>query len=257
MRIQKFTEFTQPPLTVMIRQSHPDAILRDVLKTKEQGAEAYCLLINELDEPYRTRSVYREIFDAMGDCPAYIANYPWGKNADKSDEYCLSQAAEALECGAVLMDIPGDSFCRSENEITYDEHAVQKQMQWIRQIHAAEKEVIMSSHTRKFLVLEDVFRIAEAQKERGADIAKIVTNADTPAELAENLKISACLKQNFPHPHLFICNGRECKTHRLLSSVLGSCFTLCLADSDATKSQPSLEKMKNFRDHFRDMDKYF
>lgn len=257
MAVNKFTDFKRPPLTVMIQEKTPDKIIEIVTKTKKEGAEAFCFLINDMEEQYRKEHIYREIFDAMGNCPAYIANYNWGINAEKSYEYCMEQALVALESGAALFDVPGDCFCASENEITYNDEAVAKQKKLIDHIHSMGKEVIMSSHTKKFLKSEDVLRIAQAHKARKADISKIVANADTKEELTENHKISVLLKQEFNYPHLFLCNGKECKEHRLLSPILGSCMILCLPQETLTKSQPSLKKMRSFIENFENMDKSF
>ncbi len=40
-------------------------------------------------------------------------------------------------------------------------------------------EVLMSSHTFKFMKTDEVLRIVTAQQERGADVAKIVTAANS------------------------------------------------------------------------------
>ena len=45
----------------------------------------------------------------------------------------------------------------------------------------------MSSHVLKFIKTDEVLEIAREQRRRGADIAKIVTAADTESELLENL----------------------------------------------------------------------
>ena len=257
MATKKFTEFKRAPLTVMIQEKTPDKIIEIVENTKNNGAEAFCLLINDMEEKYRKRQIFCEIFDAMGDCPAYIANYTWGTNADKDDEYCIEQALIALESGASLFDVPGDCFCKSKYEITYDCKAIEKQKSLIDYIHSLGKEVIMSSHTKSFLLADEVVHIAQAHRERKADISKIVTSADTYDELIENYKISVMLKQKFNRPHLFLCNGKECKMHRLLSPILGSCINLCLPGEDLTKSQPSLKKMVGFIKNFENLDLYF
>lgn len=257
MKMRKFTDFETPPVTVMIQEATLSAVVGVVEKTKKLGAEAFCLIINELEEKYRTANAYKEIFDAMGNCPCYIANYTMNLNEGKSDEYCLSQALVALECGAALFDVPGDAFCKSENEITYNETAIKKQTELIDYVHSMGKEVIMSSHTNKFLKSDDVLAIAKEHIKRGADIAKIVTNADTAEELTENYKISVLLKQKLSYPHLFLCNGLECRRHRLLSPILGSCMNLCLPSQDLAKSQPSINKTMEFMHQFDALNERF
>ena len=249
MKARSFLDFTRPPLTVLIEKETPQEVLETIEKSRAAGADAFCFLINNMKDCYRTESIFKEIFHAMGDLPAYIANYTSGTNAEKTDEYCLDQAMLALECGASLFDLPGDSFCKSPDEITYDETAVYKQKEIIQQVHAMGKDVLISSHTKRYLEPEEVLKIAFAQKQRGADISKIVTSADTTHELLENCKISILLKQQLNIPHLFLCNGEQCKNHRLINPILGSCLCLCLLEPNPHRSQPSLETMQQFLAH--------
>ena len=68
---------------------------------------------------------------------------------------------------------------------------------------------------------------ALAQQARGADIAKIVTFANSEAEEMENLRITTLLKQELKIPFLFLSGG-ECHRHRRLGGILGNCMVLCV-----------------------------
>lgn len=82
-----------------------------------------------------------------------------------------------------------------------DKDAVKKQKAFIKLIHDMSKEVLMSSHiiydnTFKFVPKEKVLEVALEQESRGADIAKIVSNADTEEELLENFEAITLCKKN-------------------------------------------------------------
>ena len=101
----------------------------------------------------------------------------------------------------------GDMFCRYEFGMTYDENAVNEQKKLIRQIHDKGKSVLMSAHVPRFLSAEEVIQMAAAQQARGADIAKIVTVAETETEEMGNLRITALLKHELDIPYLFLGEG--------------------------------------------------
>ena len=61
-------------------------------------------------------------------------------------------------------------------------------------------EVLMSSHTFKFMKTDEVLRIVTAQQERGADVAKIVTAANSEEEELENLRTAEKLKYELDIP---------------------------------------------------------
>lgn len=87
-------------------------------------------------------------------------------------------------------------------------------------IHRIGKKALMSSHVRQgenfiFLKKEEVLETALEHERRGADVAKIVTNADTEAELVENFETIIYCKKRVKIPVLFLCNGKKCLRHRL------------------------------------------
>lgn len=110
----------------------------------------------------------------------------------------------------------------------------------------------MSSHVLVFTPAERVLEIALAQQERGADIVKIVTGADTMEEQLENLRITNLLKKELKTPFLFLSGG-ECQLHRRIGPMLGCCMYLCSLDDEEEPKpvQPMLRKIKAIRDNWR------
>ena len=98
----------------------------------------------------------------------------------------------------------------------------------------------------------DLTRLYFYAKERGADIVKIVTGAETMEEQLENLRITYLLKKELNAPFLFLSGG-ECQLHRRMGPMLGCCMYLCsLNDEEEPKPvQPMLRKIKAIRDNWR------
>lgn len=246
MEKRSFIALDRPLLTVLIDEKSSKSVLETVKKSKEMGAEAFCLMMSSMQRASRTRETLQEIFGEMGDCPAYVTNYLWNENRDMSYDECMEEGLLALECGGAMLDVPGDCFMKSTDEITYFAPAIEKQKKLIKTIQQMGKLALMSSHTKRFLKWEEVLKIAREHEMRGADVTKIVTNADTREELFENYKISLMLKEEIHIPNLFLCNGKECRNHRMISPYIGSCMSLCLFKKEEGKSQPLLKEVKEF-----------
>jgi 3-dehydroquinate dehydratase len=121
------------------------------------------------------------------------------------------------------------------------------------EIHARGAEVLMSSHTRKYMSAARILEIARAQEERGADIVKIVTQADSPEEEAEVLLANAVLKRELRVPFLLLCGG-VCRSVRRIGPMFGSCMWLCVPKHDAyaTKVQPLLSDVQTVKKGFEE-----
>lgn len=242
-----FYNLKKPLPTLMINspQDYDDVILA-IEKGIKNGAEAFGLCINSLPSEYRTKECLSDIFKAMKCRPAYVTNYARG-NADPniSDEELAEQLIIALECGAKLIDIFGDMFCHSPFEITEDEAAVKKQKRLVEYIHKKGGEVLISSHTFKYMPPKEVLKIARLQAERGADVAKIVTNADTDEEIRNNFDILFMLKEKIPCDTLFLCNGEKAYLHRRFGPVITqSSMFLCVNEYEDGNNQPTIETVK-------------
>lgn len=247
-----FLTYEQPLLTLLFSGKTPAEVAGKVTRAIREGAEGFCLQTCQLEAQYRNREDYRKIFSAMENRPVYVTNYRHGVNETASDQTIAEGLVELAESGATLCDVMGDLFDPQPGELTVNPEAVQKQKQLIRRIHQAGAEVIMSSHVLVFTPAERVLEIALAQQERGADIVKIVTGADTMEEQLENLRITNLLKKELKTPFLFLSGG-ECQLHRRIGPMLGCCMYLCSLDDEEEPKpvQPMLRKIKAIRDNWR------
>lgn len=109
----------------------------------------------------------------------------------------------------------------------------------------------MSSHVLKFISAERVLEIALEHQKRGADIAKIVTAANSDEEMLENFRATVLLKKKLKIPFLFLSGGTHSKLHRMIGSQLGCCMYLAVYEHDevAVPTQPTIAAAKAVRDN--------
>ena len=246
--------FLNPPrplITCMIQATNPTDAIAAIRNAAFDGCDAYGLQVCKLEDQYQTEETLRKIMKPMGAKPCYATYYRHGSNLDKTDDEIAEGLLFIQKCGGNLIDVMGDLFCRDPLELTMDEEAIKKQMALIDTIHARGGEVLMSSHTYKFLPAEEVLRIAKEQEKRGADICKIVTGATTEEEELENLRITTLLRKELKKPFLFLSAGRS-KLHRTIGPMLGCCMWLTVPQHDAlsTKSQPVCRAIRAIADNF-------
>ncbi len=241
--MKSFLKQGRPVLTTMINNAAtPERVLQLIRNGVEGGTDAFGLQIEQLEAKYRTRAVFREIFDAMEGRPAYITNYRrCSLCPDLSDEELTEQMLMAIECGAVLFDMRGDLFDPSPYEITYNERAIEKQKEVVKTVHDMGGEVLMSSHILEFLPSDKVLELCKTHAARGVDISKIVSDASDDEQLLDTFKATLMLKEQSPVETLFLCNGSKSRSHRIIGSLLGSCMFLNVCgDETYTGSQPEL-----------------
>ncbi len=246
-----FLNQTRPLVTGMILKDNPDAVRFNVKNSIYAGADALGIQLCRLKREYHTEENYRAMFSACGSRPIYVTNYRIANNEGMTDDECMDELKLAMKCGGTLADIMGDAFDRSEKELTKDDKAISKQMKLIDEFHSMGKEVLMSSHIFTFTPAEKVLEIALEHQRRGADIAKIVTGANSDDELIENLRITALLKKELKIPFLFLSGGTHTKIHRMIGPQLG-CFTYLAVyehDENAVPTQPTIAAAKAVRDN--------
>lgn len=247
-----FLNQNEPLITCMIQSPTPDAAIAAVRNAVADGADAFGAQLCRLEPPYCTEEHLRNIFRPMGSRPIYVTNYRYGYNEGKSDDELAEGLLFALRCGATLLDVMGDLFCRDPRELTADPTAVEKQRRLIDTIHARGGEVMMSSHLFRYASAEEVLEIADAQQARGADIAKIVYAANSEEEELEALRIITLLRKTLDIPFLFLVGGSHCRLVRHIGPMLGCCtwLTVPAHDTLSTKVQPVCRAIRAIADNF-------
>ena len=245
-------------ITPLLMAQTEKGLLEEIRNSIQQGATAFGFMIERLPLELRTTEKMKLFFEEMGDCPIYVTCYLKGDVLEETDEERGNYLLQALECGATMADIRGDMFAPCDGELTFDEVAVEKQKRLIERIHAMGKEALISSHIEydkkwTFLPREKVLKIALEHQSRGADMAKIVTNADTEEELTENFKTYFYVKEKLDIPLLFLCNGKKCIPHRLAGALIGEPIVFTKEDSyvtDPKSAQQSITVIKSLMDKF-------
>ncbi len=234
----------RPTVTTMLKSDTPEELVREIEEIKAFGTDTLGLQIDGMKPEFRTKENVRTVFDAANGMPVYVTNYRM--NNPSADENELAKGLlDAADCGKALLDMRADMFDPRDGEFTVDPTAVGKQTEFIREAHARGAEVLMSTHVfGRFVPKAEVKKIAHAAHARGADISKIVTTANSPEELQQNLELITELKREMPIPFLFLCNGTHCRIHRIYGPMLGVCMYLAAVRENNKGSQPYLSEIK-------------
>ena len=229
---KSFLNKSEPLIMEMIQVKTPAQAKIRIQNAIADGATAIGFQMHCLETQYRDEETIKDIFSVCSGTPIYFTNYRQVFNQGMSDEELAEGLLFGLSCGATLVDVMGDAFFPSPDELATDKTAIEKQMRLIDEIHARGGEVLMSSHMVGFRPAERVLEIALEQERRGADIVKIVTGANTELEEIENLKTCTLLKKELKVPFLFLSGGTNSKLHRLIGPALGVNMWLCFREYD-------------------------
>lgn len=232
----------------MIQVKTADEAIAAIESGLKQGADAFGWQLECLSDDQINEKTLKNVFSAGCGKPFYVTNYKWASGGDKPEEQYFDELLLALKCGATLIDMPGDSFSPAPDQLTYDEQAIKKQMEFARKVHDFGGELLISSHVSDFRSEDYVLGMAFEQKRRGADIAKIVTFSHDDEQLTDNLKTTVRLRETLGIPFLFLSGGEKCRLHRLAGPLLGACMWLCVAYRApiTTPPQPLLSDVNEF-----------
>lgn len=246
-----FLKYHKPLLTAMIQCSTPRECIIKIKASLAEGAEAFGIQLCRLKKEYRTKEILTEIFNACGGKPIYVTSYRYAENGGYTDDACVKLLLLAVDSGATLCDVMGDIFERSpQYELAESNEAVQKQKLLIDEIHRRGGEVLMSSHTNKSTTIEENLMIAKAHIERGADIIKIVNNAEGTDEIPKYIEAIQKITQMTDKKLLFLVSGKG-RIIRYIGPSLGVCMYLCVQSygENDTPDQPVLKTLKEMRGH--------
>ena len=231
---KSFLNANEPFITEMVQVKTDKLAEYKIQNAVADGATAIGLQINYLERQYRTEEILTAVFEKAENKPVYITNYRDKESQGMTDGELMEELLLGLKCGATLVDVMGDAFDPSPEELTTDEKAIAKQMKFIDEVHKRGGEVLMSSHIREFRSPERVLEVALEQQRRGTDIVKIVTGAETQEEELVNLEICNLLKKELKVPFLFLSGGKCSYLHRTVGPALGVCMWLCFREYDDT-----------------------
>ena len=243
-----FIRSDKPLKTAMIQVKTADEAIAAIESGLKQGADAFGWQLECLSDDQINEKTLKNVFSAGCGKPFYVTNYKWASGGDKPEEQYFDELLLALKCGATLIDMPGDSFSPAPDQLTYDEQAIKKQMEFVQKVHDLGGELLISSHVPDFRSEDYVLGMAFEQKRRGADIAKIVTFSHDDEQLTDNLKTTVRLRETLGIPFLFLSGGEKCRLHRLAGPLLGACMWLCVAYRApiTTPPQPLLSDVNEF-----------
>ena len=180
----------------------------------------------------------------MDGTPCYVTNCR-GSAPNAEDEKLPEMLLQAADYGPMLLDLRADTFAPCVDEFTEDASAIAKQQAFIKAAHEKGAEVLMSTHVfNRFVSKDEVKKIAQAAAQRGADISKIVTTANSAEELQQNIELITELKRELPIPFLFLCNGSHCRIHRIYGPMMGVCMYLAAIQKKEWESQPTIGDVK-------------
>lgn len=243
-----FIRSDKPLKTAMIQVKTADEAIAAIESGLKQGADAFGWQLECLNADQINQKTLENVFSAGCGMPFYVTNYKWASGGDKPEEQYFDELLLALKCGATLIDMPGDSFSPAPDQLTYDQQAIRKQIEFSQKVHDLGGELLISSHVPDFRGEDYVLGMAFEQKRRGADIAKIVTFSHDDEQLTDNLKTTVRLRETLGIPFLFLSGGEKCRLHRLAGPLLGACMWLCVAYRApiTTPPQPLLSDVNEF-----------
>jgi hypothetical protein len=212
------------------------------------GADAFDLHLSMLSPEERDTDQLRALFSAQT-LPVMALHYNQGPDNLKltdSDETRMELLHLAATCGASCVDMQGYTFNPGDTrasltgsglpfasdmpaEVALRRETIDRQKEFIREIHKGGREVLLSVHTGVFLDCEKVLSLADFLMERDSDALKLVGMCDTPEQLAEYVKAVPALKARFPGKAMhYHCNGKYGTFTRLVGPLLGSYLVFCV-----------------------------
>lgn len=250
MKKATFLNRERPLICAIVQDSTPEEAICTIMDSLYDGAEAFGIQLCNLKQEYRTEETLRKIFSYCEGRPIYITSYRGACSKELSDGERAELLLMGLRAGATLCDVMGDYFCPDPDQLTFDAEAIEKQKTLIAKIHDMGGEVLISSHTSRHFSDEEVLAYAKAQAERGADVIKIVSKAETEDEQMESLHTIHRLKQECDKPFLFLVGGKYTRLVRQVGPALGVCMYLCVQRYHpvTAKPQPTIRATKAIRD---------
>lgn len=238
-------------VTALMSGLTPESLIAQSRGAEFEGADAIAIELRDLKPEFRNRETFERIINSVNLPFMFIfyRNDRW--NLLRDDEPRQELLMAAADAGAGMIDVMGDLYDPSPDECTHDPAAIEKQMRLIDRIHASGSQVVMSSHPQRVMSSEAVLKQLQSFEQRGPDVVKIVTVANTDEEFAESVRTTMLLRRELKTPFIHLCNGNFGRIQRFLGMTLGVSITFAVYRYEelALMTQPTVRSMKTVLDN--------
>lgn len=271
-----FAKQEGPLLVDVIKERTFAGIRTAILNGALDGAMGYDIHLSPLTEEVTEEKVAKLV--SLTQKPIMVLDYKTtyeGKSIPMEDTERMERLMTCIKAGASCVDMQGYTFslCDTKNsllsfdgksdgmsfisampdEVTLDQTVIEKQKEYIESVHEAGGEVLLSTHTHKFMTCEQITDLVHFLDNRGADVLKIVGVSDTDDELAEVLRTVIKLKTMGTKARLHYHTVGKCgRITRLIAPMLGSYLMFC-CDRYNEASLSDMPDLKTMTDAYRTM----
>ena len=239
-------------LTCSLRETSIQENINCIRNAIYDGAEAFMFHMEKVPDEELTLENLKLLYAYAGDRPIINVNYRSRHKPGKSDEEIIAQQLMSIEAGADCVDMFGDIYNPSVNEIAMDEETINKQKALIDKYHSMGAKVLISSHIYRYMNRDEIVSQMKLMQERGADIAKIAMSVTSEQEAIEATKTTLDLNNELDIAFFHVCMGQYGKTHRAIEGFLGSKIVLCVEEYNVNSNpmeQPLLRATKKVYDN--------
>lgn len=239
-------------LTCSLRETSIQGNINCIRNAIYVGAEAFMLHLEKIPDEELTFDNLKLLYDYAGDRPVISVNYRSRHKPGKTDEEIIEQQIMSIKAGASCVDMFGDIFNPSPNELAMDEETIKKQKDLIAKYHSLGAKVLMSSHIYRYMTRDEIVNQMKIMQDRGVDIVKVAMSVTSKQEAIEATKTTLDLNNELKIPFFHVCMGQYGKAHRALEGFLGSKIVLCVYEYNVNSNpmeQPLLRATKQVYDN--------
>ena len=274
----KLTEIPRPFICcVLIDDPTPDHLIRTIKLAEYDGAHAFDLELQGVDESHRTPDALRRVFQHTSR-PVFTVFRRYRLAGDTFEAQAGRDAArmqlqlDMIDAGSVGFDMELDTFdprpgppsgtpegkrytfdrSSPPREVTHDPAAVERQMRLIEEAHRRGGEVLASAHALTRLSPDGAVAIGRLAEERGADAVKIVQFCASYEDVVECFASTVALRRALRIPFVMMAHGEYGKLVRPVTPLLGSMLVFAIQDytPGSFLSQPLVRASKAVLDNF-------
>lgn len=241
----KLSAIPAPAVAGCIRERTVKAAIAEIKNCYYSGADMIDLHISCLEDT--SAEALKKIISST-DLPVlalnYDQHYDWSR-IHQTEEERVASLLRAVEAGAAGIDMQGYTFhilSRSEfcgkdhysftkdapKEVVTDPAIIEKQCALIEKVHSMGAEVLLSCHPGVPMDTQQVVALARFLEERGPDIIKIVSRANTKADCDEAVRAMTVLKRELKTPISYHANGKAGIPTRILNPLQGGQIAFCI-----------------------------